>query len=143
MTRLIVPLLALGVITVAASGENEVPWANKFFMAKGKDTPPVIVQDFGKLKKGTVQTYRFQLTNHYRIAFEVREPRASNGCVTVLKYSANLSPGDAGYIDIQIDTKRVDGKKEIMLPVFFFAKDQKSGEPYFSEAQVEIRVVSQ
>ncbi len=142
MTRLTVPLLALGLLTLPAAGEDPVPWANKLFTKKGADVPPVIVHDFGIVPKGAVRTHRFQLANIYAVPINVGEPLPSSGCVSVTKYAAKLDPSETGFIDIQIDTRRVDGKKEVRLSVYFEGKDPKTGETFWSWARVEIRVVS-
>ena len=143
MTRLPLTLLALGLATLTAAGqEPQVPWANKIFTGKGSNAPPVIVHDFGTLPKGTVRTHRFALTNIYTIPIQVTEPKPSCGCISVLQYTAKLAPLETGFIEVQIDTHRVDGKKDVRLPVYFEGKDPKTNQPFWSWAQVEIRAVS-
>jgi hypothetical protein len=142
MMRLPLTLLAFGLFALTAAGQEHVPWANKFFTGKGSNAPPVVVHDFGTLPKGTKRTHRFQLTNIYAIPIQVTEPQPSCGCISVLEYTAKMAPLETGFIDVMIDTSRVDGKKEVLLPVYFEGKDPKTNQPFWSQAKVEIRAVS-
>jgi len=135
-------LLVLLFAVPAAAQEAFIPWANKFFTGKGETPPPVILQDFGTLPKGTVRTYRFKLTNIYAFPVQIREPKPSCGCLSVIEYSGKLEPRDSGHIDIKIDTSRVEGYKKIDLPVRFDLRDPKTGENLYSTALLEIRAVS-
>ncbi len=142
MMRLPLTLLASGLVALSAAGQEQAPWANKFFTGKGSNAPPVVVHDFGTLPKGTKRTHRFQLTNIYAIPIQVTEPTPSCGCISILKYTAKMAPLETGFIEVMIDTSRVEGKKEVQLPVYFEGKDPKTQQPFWSRAQVEIRAVS-
>jgi hypothetical protein len=142
MMRLPLTLLASGLFALSAAGQEQAPWANKFFTGKGSNAPPVIVHDFGTLPKGTKRTHRFELTNIYAIPIQVAEPTPGCSCISVLKYTAKMAPLETGFIDVMIDTSRVEGKKEVLLKVYFEGKDPKTQQPFWSQAQVEIRAVS-
>lgn len=140
---LMLPLLVLAAPAAAQEGPvKKVPWANKFFTGTPDTPPPVILQDFKVLPKGTVKTYRFKMTNIYDVPMQVMEPKPNCGCVTVLEYTGVMKPLYTGYIDIKVDTSRVDGAKEIKLPVQFKGRDPRTGQPFESVADLEVRVVS-
>jgi len=152
LRTLTLPLLVLAAPLAAQEGPaKEIPWANKFFAGNADNPPPVILQDFGVLPKGTIKAYRFKITNIYAVPMQVMEPRPSCGCMSVARYSAQLNPQATGYIDIVINTASVDGEKEVRLPVQFWGRDPKTGDsiidpktkrPFNSEAKLVIRFVS-
>jgi Protein of unknown function (DUF1573) len=143
MSKLTATMLLVVLFAVpAAAQEAFIPWANKFFTGKGDTPPPVILQDFGTLPKGTVKTYRFKLTNIYAFPVRIAEPKPSCGCLSVIEYSGKLEPRETGHIDIKIDTSRVEGYKKIDLPVRFDLRDPKTGDNLHSTALLEIRAVS-
>lgn len=130
---------------------KEIPWANKFFVGNADNPPPIILQDFGVLPKGTIKSYRFKMTNIYAVPMQVMEPKPKCGCVSVAQYKAQLNPRESGYIDVVINTVSVEGEKEVQLPVQFWARDPKTGDsiidpktkrPFNSEAKLVIRFVS-
>jgi hypothetical protein len=139
-TLTLLPLLLFAV--PAAAQDGFIPWANKFFTGKGETPPPVILQDFGTLPKGTVKTYRFKMTNIYAFPVQVREPKPTCGCLSVIEYTGKMEPRETGHIDIKIDTSRVEGYKQIDLPVRFDCRDPKTGENLWSIARLEIKAVS-
>ena len=49
---------------------------------------------------------------------------------------------ETGHIDIKIDTSRVDGQKEVEVPVTFRGQDPKTKQPFYSTAELEVRAVS-
>ena len=150
MRRLPLTLLAACVCLTAATGQDPapardpIPWANKFFTGSKDDPPPVILQDFGTLPKGTVRTYRFPMSNIYAIPMTVREPRNPDcRCVSITEYTGKMLPHETGHIEIKIDTSKVEGPKTVRLPITFEGKDPRNGEPFFSTALLEVRAISQ
>lgn len=136
------PILLL-VLSVAPSYAQEgLPWANKFFTGKEEAPPPVIIQDFGTLPKGSVRTHRFTMTNIFAVPMQLMEPKPSCGCVSVIAYTNKMDPKETGQIDIKIDTSRVEGVKKVRLPVYFVGTHPKTGERFQSVAELEIRAVS-
>jgi len=141
MCRLILTLPVL-LVGIPALAQDPIPWANKFFSGKAEAPPPVILHDFGTLPKGTVKTYRFQMTNIYAVPMQVQEPKPNCSCVRVVAYTAKMNPKETGRVEIEINTSRVEGPKAVKLPVMFFGRDPKSDEPFYSTAQLEIRTDS-
>ncbi len=152
LRTLTLPLLVLAAPLAAQEGPAKpIPWANKFFVGNTDNPPPVILQDFGVLPKGTIKSYRFKMTNIYAVKMQVVEPRPPCSCVSVAQYKAELNPQESGYIDVVINTASVDGEKEIKLPVAFRGVDPKTGSPvidpktkiqFQSRAELVIRFVS-
>jgi hypothetical protein len=148
------PLLALAAPAAAQvpSAKNTIPWANKFFTGNPDNPPPVILQDFQTLPKGTVKTYRFRMTNIYSVPMQVMEPKPTCGCVSVIEYTDKLNPQETGHIDIKVDASAVEGYKSVKLPVEFRGRDPKTGNPIidpktgkpliYSTADLEIRLTS-
>ena len=140
--RQLLPTIGLLLLAIPATAQDAPPWANKFFTSKDDAPPRVIVQDFGTLPKGTVRTYRFTMTNIYAVAMDVAEPKPSCGCVSIVAYTGRMEPRETGFVDIKIDTSRVEGFKRVDVPVRFVGKHPKTGEPFYSTANLEIRTVS-
>jgi hypothetical protein len=146
------PLLVLAAPAAAQESPAKIiPWANKFFTGNPDNPPPVILQDFGVLPKGTVKAYRFRMTNIYSVPMQVMEPKPTCGCVSVVEYTGQLNPQETGHIDIKVDTSAVEGYKAVKLPVEFRGRDPKTGnvildpktgKPFFSTADLEIRLTS-
>ncbi len=125
-----------------ASAQEPIPWANKFFTAKGEAPPPVVLHDFGTMPKGTVKTYRFKMTNIYAFPMQLQEPKATCGCLSVLEYTGQMGPRETGHIDIKIDTSRVEGYKSVSLTLKIEGRDPKTREAFWSFPKIEIRAVS-
>jgi len=146
------PLLIFAAPAAAQeSPAKAIPWANKFFTGNPDNPPPVILQDFQTLPKGTVKAYRFKMTNIYSVPMQVMEPKPTCGCVSVIEYTGQLGPQETGHIDIKVDTSAVEGYKSVKLPVEFRGRDAKTGnvvldpktgKPFFSTADLEIRLTS-
>lgn len=145
MRRLLVTLtalvLALPVLAQDSKGKP-IPWANKFFSGKSESPPPVILHDFGTLPQGTVKTYRFKMENIYAYPMQVTVPIPSCRCVSIREYSPQLGPRETGYIEVQIDTARVEGPKKVEMKVKFEGRDPATNEKFWSYAELEVQVVS-
>ncbi len=145
MRRLLVTLASFACVLSASAQENAVrpiPWANKFFSGKTASPPPVILHDFGTLPQGTIKTHRFKMSNIYAVPMQVTVPNPSCRCVSILEYTGRMGPRETGYIDIQIDTSRVEGPRKIELRVKFEGRDPTTKNLFWSYAEVEIRAVS-
>jgi len=120
-------LLAIVLLPAFAGAEEQVqiPWGNKFFVAK--DRPPVVVHDFGSVPWGTTLTHRFTLTNIYAVPMQiVKDPEVSCGCLRIVKYTAALEPRTSGYIDVEMDGRRFQGQKAVTIQVRFGPKFQST-----------------
>lgn len=147
MNRRFLLLMALLVCAQPAfsqerNSNESLPWANKFFTGKEEAPPAVIVHDFGTLPKGTVRTHRFTMTNIYAVPMQLVEPKPSCGCVSVMAYTGKMDPKQTGHIDVKIDTSRVEGQKQVQIPVVFVGTHPKTGEEFKSIARLEIKAVS-
>jgi hypothetical protein len=134
-------LLVLALPAAAQEPALPIPWANKFFTGPNTAPPPVILKDFGTLPKGTVKTYRFKMTNIYAVPMQVDEPHPNCGCVSVIEYTGQMGPMETGHIDVQLDTSRYDGAREVEVPVTFRGQDPKTKQPFFSTAKLYIKTV--
>jgi len=146
MSKLTLTLLPVLLVALPATAQDDpakrIPWANKFFTGSSETPPPVILHDFGTLPQGTVRTYRFKMTNIYAFPVQVKLPKVpSCACVSVIEYTAQMNPRHTGYIDVKIDTSRVEGPKNVDLPIRFECSDPKTGEALWSIAQLEVRAV--
>jgi hypothetical protein len=138
------PLLVLAAPLAAQdSPARKIPWANKIFTGTPDKPPPVVLHDFGVLPKGTVKTYAFKMTNIYAVPVQIAEvPSANCKCVSVVEYTGQMNPRETGHILIRINTALVEGEKSIKLPVLFKGRDPKTGEPFQSIADLEVRAIS-
>jgi uncharacterized protein DUF1573 len=82
---------------------QEEPWANKLFRSKGS-----ISHDFGTVPQGTQLKYRFNLKNIYKVPLEITHVGVSCGCVEIRDYSRIVQPNEEGYVDINMDTRRIN-----------------------------------
>jgi hypothetical protein len=142
MYRRCLSFLLMFTILGPAAAQEGLPWANKFFTGKEETPPPAIIHDFGTMPKGTVRTHRFTMTNIYAVPMQLMEPKPSCGCVSVLAYTGKMDSKETGYIDVKIDTSRVEGNKQVSLPVVFVGNHPKTGERFQSIARLEVRAVS-
>lgn len=142
MRKLASHILALLVFAIPASAEEKGPWANKFFTGQREAAPPVIVHDFGVLKKGTTQTYRIDITNIYALPMEVDRPSVGSKVVSIKDCPRLLNEREKGFLLVEIDAAQFEGKKTIKVLVHIHGKDTQTKEPYFSTATLEIRAES-
>jgi hypothetical protein len=141
MRRLLLTL-AFVAFSLPAAAQEPPRWAHKFFTGKDEAPPPVILHDFGTLPKGTIKTYRFKMTNIYAVPMQVKVPDPSCRCLSVIEYTGMMNPRETGHIDVEIDTRQVEGPKSIVLNVKFEGRDPKTKESFWSYAKLEVRAVS-
>jgi uncharacterized protein (TIGR03067 family) len=118
------------------------PWANKMFTGSRESPPPVIVQDVGILPKGKTQTVRVKMTNIFAVQMQVPLPKPVSQRVpcAVVRWTDRLDPKQAGFIEVGIDTRGLDGECTVRVPVTVL--DPKTGWEFSSEAEVLIRFAS-
>src|SRR6516164_90238 len=107
MTRSVVALTALLLVTAAGSGQNR-EWADKLF--KGETT-----HNFGNVPRGAVLHYRFPMTNIYAVPLEIIGSRVSCGCVSIMPSVNKLGPKETAYIDVTMDARRFTGQKTVSI----------------------------
>lgn len=142
MRRLPLTLLALAFSVSLAGAQAPTPWANKFFSGKSTAPPPIILHDFGPLPKGTIKRYQFHMTNIYAVTMNVLEPKSPCGCMSITKYTGSMAPRETGIIEVEIDTRRIDGYKSISMDVRIEGRDATTKELFWSYAKLEIRFIS-
>ena len=132
MSRAIWVVLSIAVLPITAMAEDgAVPWGNKFFVPK--ETPPIVVHDFGTVPSGTTLIHRFVVTNIYAVPMQiVEDPRISCGCTRIVRYTKKLEPRESGFIDIEMDGRRFQGAKTVNIWVNF-------GPQYRSAAVLQVR----
>ena len=124
MRRLIlagwIGILLAGTATAQQPNSAE-PWANKLFGG-------VVSKDFGSVAKGAQLKYTFKITNIYKVPLEITDVRVECGCTTVsdvngielthhLRDSKTrvIEPNDTGYLNINMDSRRFNGKKTVKI----------------------------
>ncbi len=120
-------LLVIAAIPVGAAADDQpqIPWGNKFFVAK--DPPPVVVHDFGTVPMGTTLTHRFPIANIYAVPMQiVKDPEVSCGCTRIVRYTQKLEPRETGFVDVEMDARRFDGAKAVTIQVRFGPKFQST-----------------
>src|SRR5262245_11785618 len=110
-------LLLMVCATTFAQDGMPVPWANKFFMSK--ETPAVIVQDFGTVPHGTILTHRFTITNLYAVPMQISDPRVSCGCTSGSVSKRVLQPRETGQLELVMDARKFNGHKAVTVWVDF------------------------
>jgi hypothetical protein len=105
-------------------------WADKLFLAKGKTS-----QNFGTVVRGTLLKHRFHLRNIYKVPLEIISVRVSAGAVTWNESTKVLKPGEEGYVEVDMDTRRFTGPKTISIYVTV-------GPQYVSTATLQVSAVS-
>jgi hypothetical protein len=62
--------------------------------------------------------------------------------MSVTKYTGSMWPRETGVIELEVDTRRIDGYKAIPMDVRIEGRDAKTKELFWSYARLEIRFVS-
>jgi len=94
--------------TAAAPAQSM--WADKLFQGN-------TAKDFGVVPFGAQLTYRFPMKNIYAVPLEITNVRSSCGCLTATPSTKVLKPQETGYLDINIDGRRLNGPKAVNVLV--------------------------
>jgi RNA polymerase sigma factor (sigma-70 family) len=100
-------------------------WANKLF-----DQTTI---DFGECQHGEQLKHKFKMTNIYAVPMEITQVRSSCGCLTCALSHKNLKPGEGGYLEVSVDTRRFVGAKTMSIYV-------SVGTQYTSTATLTVKV---
>lgn len=103
MAALTAPARAQAPVPVTAPPPAPIAWAAKLFAIDGKPPPPGM--DFGSVARGVLLVHRFPVTNIYAVPLNLHAT-ASCGCVDV-KTPAVLQPRESGFVDVTMDTRRI------------------------------------
>ncbi len=129
------------------------PWANKLFTGSGSARLPVVVQDVGVLPKGAIKTVRVKMTNIYAVHLQMEPPMPvkERAPGVIVRWPNRLDPKQTGFVEVEIDTRGLDGEYAVRVPVLIWGDDPKSGlpvedpktgHPFMSQTELVIRFVS-
>ena len=104
-------------------GVDPGAWANKLFTTTGID--------FGQCQRGEQLSHKFKMTNIYAVPLEITQVRSSCGCMTCRPSQETLKPGETGYLEVSVDTRRFSGAKTMSVYVTF-------GTQYISTATLTV-----
>jgi hypothetical protein len=108
-----------------------VPWANRLFAPV--NTPPVIVHDFGTVEYGMLLTHRFQFTNIYSVPLQItKDPQTAMFPGRIVRYTKELPAQSSGFIEIELDSRQIQGQKSYSIWVRF-------GPDFQSTAVLQVR----
>jgi hypothetical protein len=82
-------------------------------------------KDFGTVPRGPSVAHAFRLTNNTQAPVHISGIRVSCGCVIALALRSGLAPGESTAIQVQMDTRRFFGVKNVTVYVQF---DRPQGE---------------
>lgn len=116
--------------TLVADDRAEVPWANRLFVVK--DTPSVIVQDFGSVATGSILVQRMRMTNIYQVPLTIKIMPPSCGCVSAESSRQVLGPLETAELTLRLETRTFTGNKAVTLPIYF--SGELGGKPFWSTA---------
>jgi hypothetical protein len=113
----------------------------------------VIVRDAGVLPKGETTTVRVRITNVYTVPLKVesQRPEGERARRAVVRGLDRLDPKQVGFIEVEIDTRGLDGESAVRVPFALvglnpksgaLGEDPKDGRPFFSQAEMVIRFAS-
>lgn len=113
------PMLAI--LTLAAIFSLGIP-ANSVQAQEAAEpqpsaTVPVPVHDFGKVSKGKVLSYDFEIRNKGEAPLEITRVSPDCGC-TVAQYDQVIAPGESGEVHAEVDTATLSGPTSRHITVF-------------------------
>ncbi|MCS7015538.1 MAG: DUF1573 domain-containing protein [Gemmatales bacterium] len=71
--------------------------------------------DFGMVPQGAILIHRFRWRNPTREAIEVTRIQASCSSVQAQAHPQRLEPGATGFVEVQMDTRKLMGKKHVVI----------------------------
>lgn len=131
--RLVCSVLILAVAAPVPAQEQQYGWAHNLLVVNGK---PATEHDFGTVAKGAMLQHRIPIVNKYGVPLNI-QLGVSCDCVKVTSSKPQLQPKEAGTLDIEMDTRRFNGPKEVI--VYFTVNGQIGNQPYFSTALVKLK----
>jgi hypothetical protein len=67
--------------------------------------------DFGKLKRGQIVKYTFDIKNTGNKNLTIQKVIAACGCSTISFTEESIKPGGIGHVNVTLDTKDLNGKQ--------------------------------
>jgi Protein of unknown function (DUF1573) len=129
MVLRITGLLVILALAAPARAQDQYGWAHKLINPGGK---PIAEHDFGPVAKGSLLQHRIPISNIYSVPLNV-QLGVSCDCVTVTCNKPVLQPKESATLDIQMDSRRFNGPKEVT--VFFTVVNQQ----FFSTALFKLK----
>jgi hypothetical protein len=126
-------LVAVVAVAMPARGQDQAGWAQQLLVSNGKAATE---HDFGPVPKGALLQHRISVSNKYGLPLTI-QLGVSCDCVKVSSSKAQLQPRETTTLDIEMDTRRFNGPKEVI--VYFTVQGQLNGQPYFSTALVKLK----
>ncbi len=120
-------IVVVGIAPVNA--QDQFGWAQQLLLVDGK---PATDKDFGTVAKGAMLQHRIPVTNKYGVPLNI-QLGVSCDCVKVTSSKAILQPRETTTLDIEMDTRRFNGHKEVVI--YFTVANQQ----YFSTALVKVK----
>jgi hypothetical protein len=116
MRKLVLAVAALGLVGTASPAEGQ-DWGNKLFNPDPNAGPTA--HDFGGVPRGAQLYHRFAMKNIWTVPIELMNVRVSCGCVTATPSKTKLQPRETGYLDVTMDTRRINppGPKTVTVHV--------------------------
>jgi hypothetical protein len=108
---------------LAAQAQGQGNWAEQMFVERS--------HDFGVVAKAAEVKYRFKVANIHKFQVHIAGARTSCGCASATPISATLQPGESAFVEVSMDTRRHQHKKNSNLIVTFDA-------PYYTEVYIPI-----
>ena len=126
-------LVVVCAIAAPAGAQDQFGWAHQLLIDNGK---PATEHNFGTVAKGAMLQHRIPVINKYGLPLTI-QLGVSCDCVKVTANKAQLQPTESTALDIEMDTRRFNGQKEVI--VYFTVQGQINGQPYFSTALVKLK----
>jgi hypothetical protein len=117
-------ILALIMVTVTAATAPAQGWAEKMFK-EGTS------HDFGNVPLGTQLFHRFTITNIYAVRMEIVSIHSGCDCTKATASKRVLEPRETATIDVNMDAKRFNGQKTVVVRVTV-------GPEYTSTAELKV-----
>jgi Protein of unknown function (DUF1573) len=100
--------LLTGAVLVNAAAAQSGAWADKIFSGKA-------THDFGTVARGAQLKHTFTMNNIYKVPLQITNISVECGCVTATPSTKILQPGETGKLDINMDTARFSGAKQVKV----------------------------
>jgi hypothetical protein len=116
--------MALSLVVGAASGAQPGNWAEPLFEK--------LDHDFGLVAKGAETKHRIKIVNKYPNPVHIAGAGTMCKCATARALTDTIAPGETGYVEVTLDTKKFEGNRDTTLIVSF-------DRPQFAEVRIPIK----
>lgn len=116
--------LATGTVSAQVVYQQPVNWPEPMFEA--------LHYDFGIVAKGAETKHRLKIVNKYPNPVHIQGAGTQCKCATARVLQDTIAPGETGYIEITLDTKKFEGNRDTTAIVVF-------DRPTFAEVRIPIK----